>query len=95
MREREGGELLRKGAMEGGRHGDGGRDRDLKKINYYLLQRSDICQTLPPSENVKRQHPMKSGGGPAQFSIVSSFFGGSYWFTFVVVVVLILLTFTN
>lgn len=68
------------------------RDRDPKKINYYLLQRSDICQTLPPSENVKRQHPVKSGGGPARFSIMSSFFGGSDWFAFVVVG-LILLTF--
>lgn len=36
---------------------------------------------------------MKSGGGPARFSIMSSFFGGSDWFAFVVVVVLILLTF--
>lgn len=75
--------------MEGGRDGDGG---EREKTNYYLLQRSDICQTLPLSENMKRQHPMKSGGGPAQFSITSSFFGGSNWFAFVFVV-LILLTF--
>lgn len=79
--------------MEGGRDGDGGRDRDpkKKKINYYLLQRSDICQTLPPSENVTRQHPMKSGGGPAPFSIISPVFGGSHWLA--LVVVLIFLTF--
>lgn len=78
--------------MEGGRDGDGGRDRDpKKKINYYLLQRSDICQTLPPSENVTRQHPMKSGGGPAPFSIMSPVFGGSHWLA--LVVVLIFLTF--
>lgn len=66
------------------------RDRDPKKNQ--LLLASEIWHL--PNENVKRQHPMKSGGGPARFSIMSSFFGGSDWFAFVVVVVvLILLTF--
>lgn len=79
MREREGGELLREGAMEGGRDGDGGRDRDTKKTqktpqNYYLLQRSDICQMFPPSGNEKRGRPMRSGEGPARFSITGFFF---------------------
>ncbi len=71
MREREGGELLREEAMEGGRDGEREMeiDRERSNKNNYLLQRFDICRTHPPSENMQLQHPIKFGGGQAQFSI--------------------------
>lgn len=43
-------------------------ERGRSNKNNYLLQRFDICRTLPPSENVQLRHPIKFGGGLAQFS---------------------------
>lgn len=77
MREREGGELVREEAMEGGR--EGGRDGERRdgdgeqenQQNNYLLRGFDICRTHPASEKKRKmknawlQHPIKFGRGPA------------------------------
>lgn len=60
MREREGGELVREEAMEGGR--EGGRDGERKdgdgkqenQQNNYLLHGFDICRTHPASEKKRK-----------------------------------------
>lgn len=45
-------------------------ERGRPNKNNYLLQRFEICWTLPPSKNVQRRHPIKFGGGLDLFGTV-------------------------
>lgn len=72
--EREGSYCERKRLREGETERERVREMEVERgrsnKNNYLLQRFDICWTLPPSKNVQRRHPIKFGGGLDLFGTV-------------------------